>query len=52
MDLDPSPNDLVRVPRYAAYTPDLPAKECFGENYHRLKKIKGEYDPQNYFNRW
>lgn len=52
MKMDPSPHDLVRVPRYAAYTPDLEGKECWGENYHRLRKLKSEYDPDNYFNRW
>lgn len=31
---------------------DEKARNGFGENYARLQKVKKQYDPDNFFNRW
>lgn len=42
-DMDPD------APREAN---DEKARNGFGENYARLQKVKKQYDPDNFFNRW
>jgi FAD/FMN-containing dehydrogenase len=31
---------------------DEKARNGFGENYSRLQKVKKQFDPDNFFNRW
>lgn len=51
-ELDQKPDSLTDVPRYPGYTSEVTGAEAFGENYHRVRKVKSSVDPKNVFNKW
>lgn len=50
--LDEFADQIGNEPIYPGYQSDLTGKQAFGQEYEKIRKIKGKYDPSNVFRRW